>query len=156
MQLTVDGFRAALKGKGEVVDGFLLLQVLYDDGIVPVEQDEKAKEPFSRAGWTITDSLRFMWIWRRRICNAANAFVRHCTAVGVLCGSADSGFATLMSVQAGTNRLWYFHGYSILYAPVDPLPDVAWLRYEWELTDTRWQRKWSNLQRHRRQDIDEI
>ena len=117
-----------LKGKGEVVDGFLSsASPFYDDGIVPVEQDvEKAKELLAEAGWDGSQTLRF-YVNSGDIAfvNAANVFVAQWAAVGIKVEVQTVDFATLMSV-AGTND------YDILavqytYAPVDPYPDVAWL-----------------------------
>ncbi len=117
-----------LKGKGEVVDGFLSsASPFYDDGIVPVEQDvEKAKELLAEAGWDGSQTLRFyVNSGDGAFVNAANVFVAQWAAVGIKVEVQTVDFATLMSV-AGTND------YDILavqytYAPVDPYPDVAWL-----------------------------
>ena len=117
-----------LKGKGEVVDGFLSsASPFYDDGIVPVEQDvEKAKELLAEAGWDGSQTLRFyVNSGDGAFVNAANVFVAQWAAVGIKVEVQTVDFATLMSV-AGTND------YDILavqytYAPVDPNPDVAWL-----------------------------
>lgn len=117
-----------LKGKGEVVDGFLSsASPFYDDGIVPVEQDvEKAKELLAEAGWDGSQTLRFyVNSGDSAFVNAANVFVAQWAAVGIKVEVQTVDFATLMSV-AGTND------YDILavqytYAPVDPYPDVAWL-----------------------------
>lgn len=117
-----------LKGKGEVVDGFLSsASPFYDDSIVPVEQDvEKAKELLAEAGWDGSQTLRFyVNSGDSAFVNAANVFVAQWAAVGIKVEVQTVDFATLMSV-AGTND------YDILavqytYAPVDPYPDVAWL-----------------------------
>lgn len=117
-----------LKGKGEVVDGFLSsASPFYDDGIVPVEQDvEKAKELLAETGWDGSQTLRFyVNSGDGAFVNAANVFVAQWAAVGIKVEVQTVDFATLMSV-AGTND------YDILavqytYAPVDPYPDVAWL-----------------------------
>ena len=117
-----------LKGKGEVVDGFLSsASPFYDDSIVPVEQDvEKAKELLAEAGWDGSQTLRFyVNSGDSAFVNAANVFVAQWAAVGIKVKVQTVDFATLMSV-AGTND------YDILavqytYAPVDPYPDVAWL-----------------------------
>lgn len=117
-----------LKGKGEVVDGFLSsASPFYDDGIVPVEQDvEKAKELLAEARWDGSQTLRFyVNSGDGAFVNAANVFVAQWAAVGIKVEVQTVDFATLMSV-AGTND------YDILavqytYAPVDPYPDVAWL-----------------------------
>lgn len=117
-----------LKGKGEVVDGFLSsASPFYDDSIVPVEQDvEKAKELLEEAGWDGSQTLRFyVNSGDSAFVNAANVFVAQWAAVGIKVEVQTVDFATLMSV-AGTND------YDILavqytYAPVDPYPDVAWL-----------------------------
>ena len=117
-----------LKGKGEIVDGFLSsASPFYDDGIVPVEQDvEKAKELLAEAGWDGSQTLRFyVNSGDGAFVNAANVFVAQWAAVGIKVEVQTVDFATLMSV-AGTND------YDILavqytYAPVDPNPDVAWL-----------------------------
>lgn len=117
-----------LKGKGEVVDGFLSsASPFYDDGIVPVEQDvEKAKELLAEAGWDGSQTLRFyVNSGDGAFVNVANVFVAQWAAVGIKVEVQTVDFATLMSV-AGTND------YDILavqytYAPVDPYPDVAWL-----------------------------
>ena len=110
-----------LKGKGEVVDGFLSsASPFYDDGIVPVEQDvEKAKELLAEAGWDGSQTLRFyVNSGDGAFVNAANVFVAQWAAVGIKVEVQTVDFATLMSV-AGTND------YDILavqytYAPVDP------------------------------------
>lgn len=117
-----------LKGKGEVVDGFLSsASPFYDDSIVSVEQDvEKAKELLAEAGWDGSQTLRFyVNSGDSAFVNAANVFVAQWAAVGIKVEVQTVDFATLMSV-AGTND------YDILavqytYAPVDPYPDVAWL-----------------------------
>ena len=117
-----------LKGKGEVVDGFLSsASPFYDDSIVPVEQDvEKAKELLAEAGWDGSQTLRFyVNSGDSAFVNAANVFVAQWAAVGIKVEVQTVDFSTLMSV-AGTND------YDILavqytYAPVDPYPDVAWL-----------------------------
>ena len=117
-----------LKGKGEVVDGFLSsASPFYDDSIIPVEQDvEKAKELLAEAGWDGSQTLRFyVNSGDSAFVNAANVFVAQWAAVGIKVEVQTVDFATLMSV-AGTND------YDILavqytYAPVDPYPDVAWL-----------------------------
>ena len=117
-----------LKGKGEVVDGFLSsASPFYDDSIVPVEQDvDKAKELLEEAGWDGSQTLRFyVNSGDSAFVNAANVFVAQWAAVGIKVEVQTVDFATLMSV-AGTND------YDILavqytYAPVDPYPDVAWL-----------------------------
>ena len=117
-----------LKGKGEVVDGFLSsASPFYDDSIVLVEQDvEKAKELLAEAGWDGSQTLRFyVNSGDSAFVNAANVFVAQWAAVGIKVEVQTVDFATLMSV-AGTND------YDILavqytYAPVDPYPDVAWL-----------------------------
>ena len=117
-----------LKGKGEVVDGFLSsASPFYDDSIVPVEQDvEKAKELLAETGWDGSQTLRFyVNSGDSAFVNAANVFVAQWAAVGIKVEVQTVDFATLMSV-AGTND------YDILavqytYAPVDPYPDVAWL-----------------------------
>ena len=117
-----------LKGKGEVVDGFLSsASPFYDDSIIPAEQDvEKAKELLAEAGWDGSQTLRFyVNSGDSAFVNAANVFVAQWAAVGIKVEVQTVDFATLMSV-AGTND------YDILavqytYAPVDPYPDVAWL-----------------------------
>ena len=117
-----------LKGKGEVVDGFLSsASPFFDDSIVPAEQDvEKAKELLAEAGWDGSQTLRFyVNSGDSAFVNAANVFVAQWAAVGIKVEVQTVDFATLMSV-AGTND------YDILavqytYAPVDPYPDVAWL-----------------------------
>ena len=75
-----------LKGKGEVVDGFLSsASPFYDDGIVPVEQDvEKAKELLAEAGWDGSQTLRFyVNSGDGAFVNAANVFVAQWAAVGI-------------------------------------------------------------------------
>lgn len=117
-----------LKGKGEVVDGFLSsASPFYDDSIIPVTQDvEKAKALLEEAGWDGSQVLRFyVNSGDSTFVNAASVFVAQWAAVGIKVELQTVDFATLMSV-AGT-RDYDILAVQYTYAPVDPYTDIAWL-----------------------------
>ena len=117
-----------LKGKGEVVDGFLSsASPFYDETVVPVEQDvEKAKELLAEAGWDGSQTLKFyVNSGDSAFVNAANVFVAQWAAVGIQVEIQTVDFATLMSVAGSGDYDLLAVQYT--YAPVDPYPDVAWL-----------------------------
>lgn len=117
-----------LKGKGEVVDGFLsTASPFYDADIVPVKQDvEKAKALLADAGWDNGRTLKFLVNSGDSVfVNAANVFAAQWAAVGIKTEIVTVDFAALMAAAGSGDYDLLAVQYT--YAPVDPYPDVAWL-----------------------------
>jgi len=120
-----------LKGKGEVIDGFLAsVGPYYDKTLVPVAYDpEKAKallKEAAAAGWNPKTEYDF------NVSSGDTTFVQVASYIAAQLG--DLGLklkvntldlSTLLS-QAGSKKFGIF-AVQYTYAPVDPYTDVAWL-----------------------------
>ncbi len=117
-----------LKGRGEVVDGFLSsASPFFDDGITPMAYDpEKAKALLSEAGWDGSQTLRFyVNSGDNTFVNGAQVLAAQWAAVGINVEVQTVDLATLMTLAGSMD--YDFFAVQYTYAPVDPYPDVQWL-----------------------------
>lgn len=117
-----------LKGKGEVIDGFVSsASPYYDSSIEPLEYNpEKAKELLDEAGWDGSQTLRFyVWSGDSTFVNGAQILAAQWAAVGINVKITTMDLANLMTVAGSTD--YDIMAVQYTYAPVDPYPDVSWL-----------------------------
>lgn len=117
-----------LKGKGEVIDGFVSsASPYYDSSIEPLEYNpEKAKELLDEAGWDGSQTLRFyVWSGDTTFVNGAQILAAQWAAVGINVKITTMDLANLMTVAGSTD--YDIMAVQYTYAPVDPYPDVSWL-----------------------------
>ena len=117
-----------LKGKGEVIDGFVSsASPYYDSSIEPLEYNpEKAKELLDEAGWDGSQTLRFyVWSGDATFVNGAQILAAQWAAVGINVEITTLDLANLMTVAGSTD--YDIMAVQYTYAPVDPYPDVSWL-----------------------------
>ncbi|MDR2888338.1 MAG: ABC transporter substrate-binding protein [Lachnospiraceae bacterium] len=120
-----------LKGKGEIVDGFLSSAgPFYDETMVPFAYDpDKARALLTDAGWDGTQVLT-MYIdsGDSTFVNAAAVMVAQWAEIGITVEIRSVDLNTLMTVPTDESTSDYaMMAVQYTYPPIDPYADVFWL-----------------------------
>lgn len=120
-----------LKGKGEIVDGFLSSAgPFYDSTMEPLPYDpDKARELLAAAGWDSSQVLT-MYIdsGDSTFVNAASVMVAQWAEVGINVEISSLDINTLMTVPTAKNYSDYaMMAVQYTYPPIDPYADIFWL-----------------------------